>query len=53
MAACEDKVVFTPAQMKELLKLASFAMRQTYRVASDAEAGFLAMRGFLLKAWSE
>ncbi|KAF7322861.1 hypothetical protein HMN09_00065500 [Mycena chlorophos] len=37
--ACEDKVVFTPAQMKELLKLASFAMRQTYRVASEAEAG--------------
>ncbi|KAJ7063164.1 DNA polymerase phi-domain-containing protein [Mycena amicta] len=36
--ACDDKVTFTAAQMKELLKLASFAMRQTYRVGSEGEA---------------
>ncbi|KAF7304662.1 hypothetical protein MKEN_01180100 [Mycena kentingensis (nom. inval.)] len=36
--ASADKVVFTAAQMKDLLKLASFAMRQTYRIASEPEA---------------
>ncbi|KAF7295052.1 hypothetical protein MIND_01043400 [Mycena indigotica] len=37
--ACqEDNNVFTVAQMKELLKLASFAMRQTYRVLTPTEA---------------
>ncbi|KAJ6546537.1 DNA polymerase phi-domain-containing protein [Mycena vulgaris] len=35
--ACEDKVVATPQQMKDLLKLGLFGVRQTQRVASEAE----------------
>ncbi|KAJ7219138.1 DNA polymerase phi-domain-containing protein [Mycena pura] len=34
--ACEDKVVFTPQQMKDLLKLGSFGIRQTHRITSEA-----------------
>ncbi|KAJ7694223.1 DNA polymerase phi-domain-containing protein [Mycena rosella] len=37
MDACEDKVIVTPQQMKDLLKLGSFGVRQTQRVASEAE----------------
>ncbi|KAJ7740748.1 DNA polymerase phi-domain-containing protein [Mycena maculata] len=36
--ACEEKIVMTPQQMKDLLKLGSFGVRQTQRVASEAEA---------------
>ncbi|KAJ7489850.1 DNA polymerase phi-domain-containing protein [Mycena galericulata] len=36
--ACDEKIVITPQQMKDLLKLGSFGIRQTQRVASEAQA---------------
>ncbi|KAJ6496539.1 DNA polymerase phi-domain-containing protein [Mycena vitilis] len=35
--ACEDKILTTSPQMKELLKLALFGVRQTQRIASEEE----------------
>ncbi|KAJ7109235.1 DNA polymerase phi-domain-containing protein [Mycena epipterygia] len=35
--ACEEKIMTTPQQMKDLLKLGLFGIRQTQRVASEAE----------------
>ncbi|KAJ7632481.1 DNA polymerase phi-domain-containing protein [Roridomyces roridus] len=38
MDACEEKVVLTPQQMRDVLKLGLFGVRQTQRVASAAES---------------
>ncbi|KAJ7083833.1 DNA polymerase phi-domain-containing protein [Mycena crocata] len=35
--ACEDKIIVTPQQMKDLLKIGLFGVRQTQRVTSEAE----------------
>ncbi|KAJ7470617.1 DNA polymerase phi-domain-containing protein [Mycena latifolia] len=35
--ACEEKIIATPQQMKDILKLALFGVRQTQRVASEAQ----------------
>jgi DNA polymerase phi len=35
--ACEGKILLTAPQVKDLLKLASFGMRHTHRITSEAE----------------
>lgn len=35
--ACDDKAVLTPPQVKDLLKLGLFGIRQTQRIASETE----------------
>lgn len=35
--ACEERIVITPQQMKDLFKLGSFGIRHTQRVAPEAE----------------